>query len=210
MSGDKKYQIRSNLMFWVSKCAAKYALWIRIVPGMESGLYTNHITLKVPGWRPLVNCPTQLTCIAHCDLCIYFITNPQWQYERNAAGQLASGPPSLVMHVWWSFDVRVVSRGDPDYIISKIYGCRLKLKIVTIQWCVDHHISHDFLMMVADNPHVMLSDSIWMWCWRSGSSNKVFWACLQSTDRPTVELRRLTMVYCRQHQPPDPRAGLIW
>ena len=114
------------------------------------------------------------------------------------------------MHVWWSFDVRVVSRGDQDYIISKIYGCRLKLKIVTIQWCVDHQISHDFLMMVTDNPHVMLSDSIWMWWWRSGSSNKVFWACLQPTDRPTVELRRLTMVYCRQHQPPNPRAGLIW
>ena len=33
-------------MFWVSKCAAKYALWIRIVPGRESGFYTNHITLS--------------------------------------------------------------------------------------------------------------------------------------------------------------------
>ena len=43
----------------------------------------------------VVNCPTQPTCIAHCDLCIcqlYFITNPQWKYERNAAGQLARWP----------------------------------------------------------------------------------------------------------------------
>ena len=41
-------------------------------------------------WCWVVNCPTQPTCIAHCDLFIcqlYFITNPQWKYERNAAGQ---------------------------------------------------------------------------------------------------------------------------
>ena len=42
-----------------------------------------------------INCPTQPTCIAHFDLCIcqlYFITNPQWKYERNKAGQLATPP----------------------------------------------------------------------------------------------------------------------
>ena len=42
--------------------------------------------------QALVNCTTQPTCIAHCDLCIcqlYFITKPQWKYERNTAGQLA-------------------------------------------------------------------------------------------------------------------------
>ena len=34
----------------------------------------------IDGSDELVNCPTQPTCIAHCDLCIcqlYFITNPQ-------------------------------------------------------------------------------------------------------------------------------------
>ena len=46
---------------------------------------------------PLVNCPTQPTCIAQSDLCIcqlYFITNPQWKYERNTAGQVATA--------WWA------------------------------------------------------------------------------------------------------------
>jgi len=61
-----------------------------------------HLTIPLPLLSPkqifcaqpaLVNCPTQPTCIAHRVLCIcqlYFITNPQWKYERNAAGQLAS------------------------------------------------------------------------------------------------------------------------
>ena len=54
---------------------------------------------KIPhGLWPLVNCPTQPTCIAHCDLCIcqlYFITNPQWEIWKNTAGQLANSQPNL-------------------------------------------------------------------------------------------------------------------
>ena len=48
----------------------------------------------------LVNCPTQLTYIAHCDLCIcqYFITNPQRKYVRNIAGQLAMCDLTTLTH----------------------------------------------------------------------------------------------------------------
>ena len=57
----------------------------------ESAKFTSPCPLFI---LTIVNCPTQPTCIAHCDLCIcqlYFITNPEWKYERNTAGQLVSG-----------------------------------------------------------------------------------------------------------------------
>ena len=66
------------------------------------------ITLVIYRVRCLVNCPTQPTCIADCDLSIcqlYFITNPQWKYERNAAGQLAS--KMTQKHIKWGHVIRL-------------------------------------------------------------------------------------------------------
>ena len=66
----------------------------------------------------LVNCPTQPTCIAHCDLCIrqlYFITNPQWEIWKkystaisfkglftNSKAEICFPPKSLNMTLWKS------------------------------------------------------------------------------------------------------------
>ena len=65
------------------------------------------------GWI-LVNCPTQPTCIAHCDLCIYqpyFITNPQWKCERNTAGQwaivLAVFHNKSTMKIWKKYSLAI-------------------------------------------------------------------------------------------------------
>ena len=55
-------------------------------------------TMVLGDGEELVNCPTQLTCFAHFDLCIChlcFITNAKVTNRKNTEGQLASDEYSL-------------------------------------------------------------------------------------------------------------------
>ena len=118
---------------------------------------------------PLVNCPTQSTCIAHCDLCIcqlYFITNPQWKYERNTAGQLATSPRlqskvyKRCAHLLWRVEDQT-KRGLRIVVNNSLVTKQLPL-LQAIYWVRDKKtIRHDNNIAGNDPAGKVPTNSLW-------------------------------------------------